>query len=65
MGDRPTCRGCGRFFVMHKNTVSEMVYSGFPPEPDHEIYWCDICIKPAAPTVDAITSNTHNHGNKS
>jgi hypothetical protein len=41
---RPNCNTCGRFFTMIAGVAWKMVYSGFPPEPDHEIYRCADCV---------------------
>ena len=43
------CEYCGRF-ISYKDleagiATAEMVYSGYPPEPDHEAYCCGECNK--------------------
>lgn len=41
MSDRVNCCTCGRFIGSGASWA--MIYSGYPPEPDHEIYQCAEC----------------------
>lgn len=37
------CSTCGRFMTIQPGAAWKMVYSGYPPEPDHEAYQCKAC----------------------
>jgi hypothetical protein len=43
MHGRQTCSDCGRFFKMEPGVAWKMVYSGYPPTPDREIFKCRKC----------------------
>ena len=42
----PKCHDCGRFMRTTKPGVAwKMVYSGYPPGPDREIFRCVPCVE--------------------
>ena len=45
----PQCSTCGRFFSSRNGDMWKMVYSGFPPTPDREIYRCASCVEKVGP----------------
>jgi len=42
----PKCHDCGRFCVP---AAWKLVYSGYPPSPDREIYRCAACTEKLGP----------------
>lgn len=45
----PTCADCGRFFRVEPGVAWKMVYSGYPPSPDREIFKCKRCCEKNGP----------------
>ena len=43
--EMPKCDRCGRFHKCESGSAWKMVYSGYPPEPDHEISRCKKCVE--------------------
>lgn len=41
----PNCSCCGRFMRVEPGAAWRMVYSGWPPSPDHEDYRCKRCVE--------------------
>jgi hypothetical protein len=41
----PNCDCCGRFHKCEPGSAWAMVYSGFPPEPDHGLTRCRRCVE--------------------
>ena len=39
------CHDCGRFIRIQTGTAWKMLYSGYPPSPDHEIFRCVPCVE--------------------
>lgn len=44
MNDWPKCGDCGRFVNLTETHLVRMVYSGYPPQPDHERFTCHACM---------------------
>lgn len=44
-----SCACCGRFFKMQPGVAWQMIYSGYPPTPDEEIYRCKPCVDKKGP----------------
>lgn len=42
--DMPKCDCCGRFMCVEPGTGWKMIYSGYPPTPDREVYRCKRCV---------------------
>lgn len=42
-GSLPNCQACGRFTRVEPGVAWKMVYSGWPPTPDREVYKCLRC----------------------
>lgn len=40
----PNCDICGRFHKCEPGSAWRMVYSGYPPEPDREVFRCKKCV---------------------
>ena len=38
------CDKCGRFHKCEAGSARKMIYSGYPPEPDHEATRCKACV---------------------
>lgn len=47
----PNCTTCGRFCRAEPGASWQMVYSGFPPMPDHERIQCRQCTAQHGPLV--------------
>ena len=43
------CDLCGRFHKCEPGSAWKMVYSGYPPEPDHEATRCKVCVDKHGP----------------
>lgn len=43
------CSICGRFFRFQSGVAWKMIYSSYPPTPDHEIYRCKACVDTHGP----------------
>ena len=43
------CDLCGRFHKCEPGSAWKMVYSGYPPEPDHEATRCKACVDKYGP----------------
>jgi len=43
------CHSCGRFFKPQGHAMWRMVFSGYPPSPDREIFICDACVQKFGP----------------
>lgn len=41
----PKCECCGRFMSCKPGAAWQMVYTGYPPTPDHERYRCVQCVQ--------------------
>lgn len=51
------CSTCGRFMVIEPGCAIKMLYSGYPPTPDRELFRCRAC-------VDKYGGFTPQHGIK-
>ena len=47
--DRVNCCSCGRFMRCDPGASWKMVYSGYPPTPDHEDFQCVTCTETHGP----------------
>lgn len=41
---KPNCQTCGKFFKASDGYAWRMVYSGYPPTPDREVFRCRRCM---------------------
>ena len=50
----PRCDLCGRFHSAVPGSSWAMIYSGYPPTPDHEVSRCIFCTKVHGPLTAQI-----------
>jgi len=48
------CESCGRFCKCEPGASWKMVYTGFPPAPDHEVIRCKRCTTELGPLAGQL-----------